>query len=281
MTDRFLQAAIWLNDAANAVGRLLLAPIGVLPGFLSATLVAIITGVLMLVLFKYTSNQRALEAVRSDIQAQFLALSLFRDSIRVCLRAQVQILRGAFRLIVLSLIPMSVMMIPVGLLLSQLSLWYQSRPLKVGEEAVVVVNLHGGAESLWPEVALQPSTAFAVTLGPVRVLSQRSLSWNIQAKAAGYYRLVFQVDGRHVEKELAVGAEVMRVSVQRPERRWPDILWHPAEAPFDTADPVKSLEIQYPARADWASGRDSWLVYWSLVSFVSAVCFRRILKVHL
>jgi hypothetical protein len=103
VNDRFTQVAIWLNDAANVAGWLLLSPLGWLPGFLSATLAAVISGVLMLVMFKYTSNQRALQNVRNDIQSQLLALSLFRDSITVCLRAQGRILVGAVRLLLLSL----------------------------------------------------------------------------------------------------------------------------------------------------------------------------------
>ena len=52
---------------ANHLGRFLLAPVGVLPGWLSATLVAGLTGVLLLAVFKYTSNQRAIQRVRNDI----------------------------------------------------------------------------------------------------------------------------------------------------------------------------------------------------------------------
>ena len=40
---------------------------------------------------------------------------------------------------------MLVMVVPVILILGQLSLWYQARPLRVGEEAVVTLKLNGGA----------------------------------------------------------------------------------------------------------------------------------------
>ena len=55
--------AVWLNALANALGRVL-APIAWLPGWLSATLVAAVTGVVMLIAFKYTSNQRAIRRAR-------------------------------------------------------------------------------------------------------------------------------------------------------------------------------------------------------------------------
>ena len=78
---------VWLNTVANGLGRLL-APIGWLPGWLSATVVAVVTGVGMLAVFKYTSNQRAIKRARQRIRANLLAIKLFKDSVAVGLRAQ-------------------------------------------------------------------------------------------------------------------------------------------------------------------------------------------------
>ncbi len=79
MTGVLAQTAAWLNSAANGLGRWLLAPTSVLPGWLSATTAAAVTGVLLLAVFKYTSNQRAIKRVRDDINAHLLALKLFKD----------------------------------------------------------------------------------------------------------------------------------------------------------------------------------------------------------
>ncbi len=123
--DAVVWVIVWLNGGANALGRGLLAPLGVLPGWLSATAVAALTGVLLLVVFKYTSNQRAIKRVRNDIDANLLALKLFKENAVVTLRAQNRLLAGAGRLFVLALVPMAVMALPVTLILGQLSLWYQ------------------------------------------------------------------------------------------------------------------------------------------------------------
>ena len=97
MTDALVHTALWLNTIANALGWLVLAPIGVLPGWLSATAVSTVTGVLLLAGFKYTSNQAAIKRVRDQINADLLALKLFKDSARVALEAQGRILRGRKR----------------------------------------------------------------------------------------------------------------------------------------------------------------------------------------
>lgn len=275
------QAVAWLNAAAGAVGRWALAPIGLVPGWLSATIVAAATGLGLLVVFKYTSSQRAIRRVRDDIKAHLLALKLFKESTSVALRAQGRILLGAWRLLVLSVVPMLVMIVPVCLLLGQLALWYQSRPLGVGEEAVMTLKLNGEADSPWPEVRLEPTAAMEVTVGPVRVLSQREVCWNVRALESGYHRLAIQVGGRAVDKELAVGDGFMRVSIERPGWSWAQMLLHPGERPFGPDSPVRSVAIDYPERSSWTSGTDWWVIYWLVVSLVAAWCFRPWLKVNI
>ena len=88
MMEALAGILVWLNSAANVLGKNLLAPIGVLPGWLSATIVAAVTGVLLLVIFKYTSNQAAIKRVRNEIDANLFALKLFKDATPVVLAAQ-------------------------------------------------------------------------------------------------------------------------------------------------------------------------------------------------
>lgn len=276
------QVVVWLNALAGALGRVLLAPIAVLPEWLSVALIASATGLLLLVVFKYTSHQRAIKAVRSDIKANLLALKLFRESNAVALRAQARIFLGAFRLLVLGIVPMLVMALPVGLLLGQLSLWYQSRPLRVGEEAVVTMKLSGDKSAALPKVSLQPTDALEVTVGPVRVRSQREVCWNVKATTPGYHRLVFDVDGHAIDKELAIGDGLMRVSAQRPGWDWSDSLLHPGEDPFGPDSPVRSIEIDYPERSTWKIlGVEPWLVYWFVGSMIAGLCLRPFLKVSM
>ena len=275
------QIVAWLNALANALGQVLLAPIAMLPGWLSATLVSAVTGVLLLAVYKYTSNQHAIKRVRDDIKAHLLSLKLFKDNAAVAVIAQGRIIVGAFRLAVFALVPMLVMLVPVCLLLGQLSLWYESRPLHAGEEALVRLKLNGHDDSDWPDVQLVPSTAAVAELGPVCVYKNRELYWNIKAKEKGYHRLTFKVGHKNVEKQIAIGDGFMRVSLQRPGLSWSDRLLHPWEQPFDEDSPVKSIEIVYPERDSWINGTGTWMIYWFAVSMVAGFCFRGLLKVNI
>jgi hypothetical protein len=281
VTDFLAQVVVWLSAAADAVGGILLAPVAALPGWLSATLIAVLTGVLMLVVFKYTSHQRAIKAVRADIKAQLLTLKLFRDSTWVVLRAQGRILLGALELLVLAIVPLLVMTVPMLLLLAQIALWFQARPLRVNEEAVITLKLNRGDQATMPRVHLEPTSAADVVVGPLRVFSQREVCWNIKANENGYHRLAFHVDGQTIDKELAVGDGFMRVSTERPGWDWWDVLLNPLERPFAPDSPVQDIKIAYPGRSSWTSGTNKWVYYWFAVSFVSALCFRRAFDVNL
>jgi hypothetical protein len=281
-------------------------------------LIAAVTGVLMLVVFKYTSNQNAIKRVRDNIKASLLSLKLFKDNFGVVFRAQGNILVNAFKLIVLSLVPMLVMIIPVTLIMTQLSLWYQARPLHVagqsddilevatqvslqepaeeveiveqsteewaaeelGEAANIVLQLGGSADDPMPEVTLVPTDVIEVDTR-VDAPGDRKVFWRFRAKKPGYHRLVFEVDGQQFEKELTIGEGIMRVSSLRPSLDFADVVLYPGEPPFAKDSPVQSIAIEYPGRDSWTSGKDMWVIYWFAISMVAALLFRKSLNVNI
>ena len=275
------QIITWINVLTNALGKFLLTPIAVLPGWLSNTIVSALAGLLLLIFFKYISNQHAIQRARDDMKAHMLALKLFKDSFSVTLRAPWGLFYGALRLLFHSLRPMLVMIVPVSLLLAQLGLWYQVRPLRLGEYAVVTMNLNGSFDSPWPAVTMKSTPAAGLTTGPVHILSQRQVCWEIRALENGPERLVFQVDDREVEKELAIGDGFMRISTERPGWQWLDIMLHPDEEPFSADSAVQSISIDYPERLSWTSGTDYWMVYFFIASVVFALIFKPFLKVKI
>jgi hypothetical protein len=185
------------------------------------------------------------------------------------------------RLFVLAIVPMAVMTVPVLLMLGQLSLWYQHRPLRVGEEAVMALRLNGNPGDPMPTVSLEPTSAAEVVTGPVRIPSKRDVVWVIRAQEKGSHRLAFRAGEQSVTKELAVGDGFQRVSPRRPGWDWYDALLNPAEPTFLASSMVQSVEIDYPDRPSWTSGTDNWVIYWFIVSMVAALCMKPILKVNL
>ncbi len=96
----------------NALGRFGLAPIADMPGWLSNTIIAAIAGPILMLVFKYTSNQDAIGRVRDSIKANLLALKLFKDSIAVTMQSQGRVFISALLLVFHSIRPVLVMLVP-------------------------------------------------------------------------------------------------------------------------------------------------------------------------
>jgi hypothetical protein len=166
-------------------------------------------------------------------------------------------------------------------MLGQIALWYQARPLAVGEEALVSIQLNCEPSKEMPPVHLEPADAFETTIGPVRVLSEREVYWNIQAKRPGQHSLIFHVGDSIFDKELVIGDGFQRISQMRPGWSWSDRMLHPWEAPFPPDSSVESIAIQYPERTSWATGSDSWVVYWFIASMIAALIAKPWLNVNI
>ncbi|MCX5897130.1 MAG: hypothetical protein NTY29_02935 [Proteobacteria bacterium] len=260
-----------VNSAANTVCGLVFAPIAMVPGWLSITIISAILGIPLFIIFKYTSNQRALTRTIDDIKANLLAVRLYRDNIAVTMKSEARLMLCSVKLFVYSLIPVLIMSIPLSLILAQMGLWYQARPLQLGD-APVVVNLKlNNASEHWPDVTLDARPGARIVAGPMRIASRKEVCWTIQPVQAGNHLLKFQVGDQQIVKQLAIGTGFMRVSAKRPGTDAADVIMHPLEQPLSAAGPVASISIAYPARHSFMCGTDWWLVWFCIISMISAL----------
>jgi len=274
------QVFTWLNVIFNAAGRVCLAPIGAIPGWLSNTLISAVMGVLLLLLFKYTSNQKAIGRVRDKIKANMLALKLFKDDLRVTFKSQGRVFAGAFALLFHSLKPLAVMIVPVVLILAQMAAWYQFRPINTDEKTQVVLKLNGADNTSLPPVTLELPQAVDEVVR-VQIPGLQEVRWEVQAHQAGEFQLVFDVAGEKFEKNLIVGRGLKRVSPLRPGQNWGNIILYPLEPPFAQDSAVQSISIAYPPRDSKIYGADWWMGYFFIVSIIFALLFKPILKVKI
>jgi len=143
------------------------------------------------------------------------------------------------------------------------------------------MKLNGNIDSPWPNISIKSIPAAEVTTGPVRLFGKREICWKIRAQENGYHHIIFQVDEQQIEKELAIGDGFMRVSAERPEWYWADILLHPGEKPFGPDSVVRSISINYPERLSRTSGTNWWLIYFFVASLVFGLIFKPFLKVRI
>ena len=245
--------------------------------WLGLTLVSAVIGVLLLIGFRYTSQQKAIGRARDDITANLLAIKLFKDELRVGFRAQWRLLGALARLQALMLLPVLIMALPLVLMVAQMGLRYQWRPLRPDEQTFIKLELNPEYADV-QQAELEPSPGVIDVVGPVP--GGDELVWRVRGGEPGRYTLRFDIGGTVVEKQLVVGDGPQRVSAVRPGKCWTSQILHPAEARLPADSPARSIEILYGGVDSWIYGADWWVLYFFVVSMVFALLFKPVFKVR-
>lgn len=272
------------NAVFNRLFDLLLWPFRELP-LTGLTVVSVLTAIGMLVVFRETSDQKAMEEVKRKIHAGIFEIRLFSDDLRAIFRAQGEILRHNLTYFRLTLMPMLWMILPLVIVVIQLQFQYGYRGLEPGRPATLTVRLTeegvpaeeaGDAGGYLepavprPELDLEVPDGISVETPPVWIPSLREAAWRIRPVAAGDYELKIRVAGETVTKRVEVGGGVVRRSPYRIGRAFLDQLVWPAEPPLPADSGVAWIGISYPDRDIDVLG---WQIDWLIIFFVLSIVF--------
>jgi hypothetical protein len=259
-----------LNALLRPTFDLLLRPLSGLPPMVGLVLVSLVAAVLMLLVFKATSDQPKLQAVKRQIHACLFEIRLFNDDLLAILRAQVEILRHNLRYLGLSLVPMLFMIVPLLLVIAQLQFHYGYEGLRPGQDFLVEVQLRGPDDGSRPPASLEAPVGLVVETPAVFIPSQRELAWRLRAMEWGDHQLLVRVDGQEYAKTVQVSADVERRSPVRLAAGFLNDLLYPAEGSLPKGSPVASISVQYPEATVSLLG---WRVHWMVAFFVLSIVF--------
>jgi uncharacterized membrane protein (DUF106 family) len=266
-----------------AFGALFL-PLRVLGPWAAMAAVSLLTGLLMLFIFKKTSNQDGILRTKNLIKAHLLEIRLYKGDFGQTMRSQGRILLANGRYLGFAVKPMLVMFVPVLLLLLQLDVWYGARSLKPGESAIVKVLLDPSASPLRTPLSIEAPAGLTVETPALRIEEEREIDWRVRADVAGLHELKFSLDGRSFTKTVAVGQAPLKAKIVPRRVRsggW-DALNHPGEALLPAALPVISVEVAYPpAGLSLFGWRMHWLVAYFLLSIVFGLGLKGFFKVEI
>ncbi len=265
-----------LNPISTSIGDFVYALLAPLPPWVGLTIISALTGVVMLIAFRYTSNQDAITRVKDDIKANLLALKLYKDELRVVFSSQVRILWAILKLQRYVLTPVLVMLLPMLLGLAQMGVHYQWGPAPPGKPVLVKVQRPVGEGDNAP-VTLDPGDGVQVEAGPLR--GAEDIAWRVRSDKPGRHTLRFVVGDDTFDKEFVVGTGFTRISALRPGHVWTDQILHPIESPISSDAPIHSITIDYPAVQSYICGSNYWVVYFFVVSMIVALILKPVFKV--
>lgn len=246
-------------------------------------LISLITGLLMLVVFRYTSNQVGIRNVKNKIKAHLLELRLFKDSLALSLKAQGSILRYNLKYIGYSGKPLLVMIIPLILILIQLNFWFAYQSLEPGEATILKLKLKEGQNILDLDISVEPTPSLTIETPPLRIEEGKEINWRLRPADKGLHTLTFRINGKTFIKRVAVAQKPLsKISPLKVQRNFIDELFNPGEAPLSKDLPVKSIEVKYQAKNMNLFG---WHIHWIIAYFVLSIifgfAFKGILKVEI
>ena len=255
---------------------------GVSPWF-GLTVVSLLTALLMLEVYKLTSNQAAIRRAKDRIKAHLLEMRLYQDNLRVTLGAQAAILKANLLYMAANLKPLAVMIVPLVLILAQLSLWYDRAPLRPGEETLVKARLIGTADPMTLDLRLEAPPGLEISAPAVRIPDEHEIVWRIRALAEGSGRLIFRAGDRTIGKSVAVGGRrLARISAIASRGSFLKRVLYPGEPPLPEGTSVRSVEILYPARRLAAFGLGvHWLVAYLVLSVAFGFAFKGAFRVEI
>jgi hypothetical protein len=270
-----------LNAALRPVFDLLLAPFAAGPPIVPVTLVSLVVSILMLIVFKHTSDQDALAAVKRRIHAGLFEIRLFNDDLRAILRAQNEILRTNLSYLRLTLWPMVFLLPPLVLIIAQLQFHYGYEGLRPGERALLSVDLDPGAGGgARPAARLEVPAGLRAEAGDVWVKAESQLLWRLVAEREGDYELGLEVAGARLTKTVRVTPKAVRLSPVRVDRGFISQLLYPAEPPLPAGSPVRAVRLSYPEREVSVLGHPmNWLIPFFVLSIAFAFALRGLFKV--
>ena len=272
-----------INSILGKLFDLLLLPFRSLNPWAGMAFISLLTGLLMLLIYRLTSNQSGIRRVKDKIKAHLLELRLFKENMGVTMRAQGQILRANLRYLALNLKPLLVMIVPLVLILSQLNLWFGSEPLSVGRPAILKVRLQPDVNVLGTEFSLDAPPEIAVETPPLRIEESKEVDWRFQPRAAGRFNLTIRAGDKNYLKTVIVdGRHLDKVSSIKVKRSFLDELLYPGEKALPADGRIKAIEVVYPVKRLPLFGlKLHWLIAYLGLSIVFGFALKKPFRVEI
>lgn len=258
---------------------ILFRPFGGLSPVWGLLAISVVTGIVMVIIFKFTSNQTAIRRTKDKISAYFLEVRLYKDDLSLMLDAQRRILRTNLTYMKYSLMPMLVMIVPVVLILIQLGIRYENRPLKPGDSALVKLKFDEPIESL--DVAVSADSGLQLETPLLRIPEEREIDFRIGAVEKGDHQFTLRVNENQITIPVPVGNSLKPVYPERTKAAFSAALLSPGQKPLPADCPLISFNMLLPKRQLKLLGMNvHWLIFFFIVSIIAGYSLKGVFKVE-
>jgi uncharacterized membrane protein (DUF106 family) len=242
--------------------------------------VSLVIGLVMVVLFGYTSDQKAIGIAKDQLKAHLLAVRLYRDQIPVVMGSYGKILRGTGRYLRLAFMPLLYVIIPITLLMVQIDRYLGQTP--VPENAPFLMTAHLTQGDALNDIALELPPGITMTAPPVHVPDGNEVVWRLAGAKDGRYEAKITAAGQSVTKTVFVGNDLPRISTIRLRGQLWNRMLSSAEPALPNNSPVDSISVNYPDRNIEIVGYGmNWIWLFFILSMVAGFIFKELLGIKI
>ena len=242
--------------------------------------ISLVIGLVMVVVFGYTSDQKAIHVAKDRLKAQLLALRLFQDQIQVVLRSYGRIVLATGHYLRLAFKPLLFVIVPITFLIMQVDRYLGSLPLSTGQSFLMAARMDG-PDSL-NQTSLLLLEGLSSTAPAVHVLATNEVVWRLVAKKNGEYVVKVQVDEQQFAKKVVVGSGLSRLSSIRIRGRFWERIFLSAEPALPDNKFVQAIDVQYPARNIAFAGIEwNWIWLFFVLSLAAGFLFKSMLGIEI
>ena len=242
--------------------------------------ISLVIGLVMVIVFAYTSDQKAIHIAKDHLKAHLLALRLFQDQIQVVLRSYGRIVLATGSYLRLAFKPLLFVIVSMTFLIVQLDRYLGSVPLSTGQAFLVKARMDN-ADSL-NQASLQLPDGLTSSAPAVHVPAESEVAWRVVAEKAGEYVVHVQVADQLFAKRVIVGSGMPRLSSVRLRGKFWERIFVSAEPALPDNKFVEAIDVQYPARNIAFAGVEwNWIWLFFILSMIAGFIFKEILGIEI
>jgi hypothetical protein len=241
--------------------------------------ISIVIGLLMVLVFRYTSDQKAIRRAKDRLKAHLLAVRLFQDQLPVVMRAYGRILRETGSYLRLAFTPFLIVILPITFLIVQLDRYFGWMPLQPAQTFLVEARVEDAAAL--NDASLQLPPQFSSPAPAVHIPRDKEVVWRVVAERSGQFNIQIAAAGQTVSKQVMVAPGLARVSPLRLRGTFWERVFRSGEPALADNSPVQSIEISYPPRViGFAWMEWNWIVLFFVVSLIAGFIFKSVLGIQ-
>ncbi len=260
----------WLNQAVGLVVKILLLPFRAMNPWAGMIFISLLTAILMLFIYKKTSNQSGIKHTKNLIKGYLLEIRLFQNDFAAFLGSLKNLLAVNLRYLAYNLRPLLVMIGPVFLLLAQMNLWFGYQTPAPGETLLLKVRFNQSVEIDRLDLELEAPEGITVDSPPVRIIDENEADWRLKITELTGGQLIIRTGEARYAKDLSLPeTKLARLSTLRVNRNLWQQLLYPGEKPLPGESEIKQIELAYPeARLNFLGLKIHWLVAYFVLSII-------------